>query len=102
MKYYEEIKVIADSNKSLMDRGDLIIKHMCRLTEDILNYRYACEKYKGNSDSIIYDKMGTIKNSLSVLISELEIYMEKANITDDVKNKAAKRIHKVAEKLTRI
>ena len=55
MKYYEEIKVIADSNKSLMDRGDLIIKHMCRLTEDILNYRYACEKYKGNSDSIIYD-----------------------------------------------
>lgn len=102
MKYFEELRVIAKSDKSILERGDMVIKDMCRLTEDILNYRYTCEKYKGDNVGVIEDKMNSIKNAMGVLISDLEIYMEVAKIKDDVNNKATKRVHKVAEKLTRI
>lgn len=102
MKHYEELRVIAKSDKSILERGDMIIKDMCRLTQDILNYRYTCEKYKGDNASVIEDKMNSIKNTMGILISDLDIYMEVAEIKDSVNNKAVKRIHKVADKLTKI
>lgn len=102
MRYDEELKVIAKSDKTILDRGDMVIKDMCKLTEDILNYRYACERYQGDDNSVLIDKMNTIKNSMAVLTSELEIYMQSANIKYDVNKKSAKRIHKIAGKLTRI
>ena len=102
MKYYEELNVIAKSDKNIFERGDMIIKDMCRLTQDILNYRYTCEKYKGDNASVVEDKMNSIKNTMGILISDLDIYMEVAKIKDSVDDKATKRIHKVADKLTKI
>lgn len=98
----DSIKIIIESGKTEMDRGDMMIKSMCKVTEELLNYRYAYDNYVGNRDIVLKEKVNTIKNSLGVLMSEIMIYTETLGITEDVKEKADKRIVKIADKLTRI
>lgn len=97
--YNESVKVIANSDKTVFDRGDLVVKEMSRLTSDILDYRYAAEHYKGDGISVMGDKARSIKNSIALLESDLDVYKEMLGITDLVKDKKEQRIGKVAEKV---
>lgn len=100
MRYEDIIKKIADSDKTVFDRGDLCIREMCRLINDIVDYRYAAEHYNGDSmDSVLRDKTNSIKNSLGVLESEFDIYKEMLGITTLVNQKKVSRINKIADRI---
>ena len=98
-KYDDAVKVVANSDKTVYDRGDLIIKEVSRLTNDILDYRYAAEHYKGDGFNVMGDKVRSIKNSIALLESDLDVYKEMLGITDLVKDKKEQRIGRVAEKV---
>ena len=99
MKYENMIKVMADGDKSQFERGDILIKEMNRLSSDILDYRYAAEHYKGNG-TVLEDKKNHIKNSLVLVITDLDVYMEQMEITETVHDKANKRLNKLVEKIS--
>lgn len=93
-------KIIANTDISIHDRGNNLIKDMSKLTENILDYRFACEKYKGGINSTVTDDIANkIKNSLALLISDIDIYTEQLHITDKVREKADKRLHKIVNRI---
>lgn len=98
MTYENAVKIIANSDKTIADRGQIIIKEMNRLSSDIIDYDYTDKHYKG-SGSVLTDKVQTIKKSLAVLLSEIDVYMQMLNITDSVKNNAERRVNRIAERI---
>lgn len=99
MGYNEDIKILAKTEKTAFERGDMIIKYMGRLSADILDYRYAYEHYRGSSSEIFKDKINSIKNSVAVLESELDIYKEMLGIVETVNNKKSNRITKILSRI---
>ena len=98
MKYMDMIKKIANGERTAFERGDIIIRELCRLTEDILDYRYAGEHYNGDG-TVLDDKRNQIKKSLVIVKSDLDVYMEQLGITDEVRDKSNKRLEKIANKI---
>jgi hypothetical protein len=98
MKYENMVKIIADSNRTQFERGDILIKEMNRLSTDILDYRYAAEHYNGEG-TVIEDKRNQIKNSLVLIKSDLDIYIEQMGMTETVNNKSSKRLSKIVDKM---
>lgn len=100
MKYEEAVKKLTKSNKSCFDRGDMIIRDCCKLITDIQNYRYTYDHYKGGeNNTVLKDKLMTIKNSLGIIIGDIDTYAEMLNITDLVKDKCESRIIEIADKI---
>lgn len=97
-KYKDMVRVIADSDRTQFERADILIREMCKLTSDLLDYRYASEHYKGDGN-VIDDRINAIKNSLALIVADVDIYMEQMNITKEVRDKAAKRMDKLVNKL---
>lgn len=96
------IKVFRHDGISEIERGDILIKNMCRVTTDLLNYRYTVNHYVGdNTSTVVTDIVCRIKNSLALLLSDMEIYMDQLDITDKVRQKKVERINKLAEKIRR-
>lgn len=95
--YVEAIKKLADDDRTELERGDILIREMCRLTNDLLDYRYAVENYKGKG-SALNDQVNTIANSIALLMSDLDIYAEYMRVTDKVVKQKEKRITKLANK----
>lgn len=96
------IKVFRHDGISEIERGDILIKNMCRVTTDLLNYRYTVNHYVGDDTStVVTDIVCRIKNSLALLLSDMEIYMDQLDITDKVRQKKVERINKLAEKIRR-
>lgn len=98
MKYKNMIKAVANSNRTQFERADILIREMCKLISDLLDYRYTSEHYKGDGN-VVDDRINTIKNSLSLVVTDIDIYMEQMNMTEEVKGKAAKRLDKLVKKL---
>lgn len=102
MKYEEAVKKLTKSNKSCFDRGDMIIRDCCKLITDIQNYRYTYEHYKGGEkNTVLQDKLMTIKNSLGIMKGDVDTYTEMLGITDLVEEKSKNRIIEIAEKIGR-
>lgn len=98
----ESIKIFRYDGISEVERGDILIKNMCRVTTDLLNYRYTVNHYIGDDTStVVTDIVCRIKNSLALLLSDMEIYMDQLDITDKVRQKKVDRINKLAEKIRR-
>jgi len=95
--YVEAIKKLVDDDRTEVERGDIMIREMCRLTNDLLDYRYAVENYKGKG-SALNDQVNTIANSIALLMSDLDIYAEYMGITDKVAQKKENRVIKLAKK----
>lgn len=95
MGYKSDIKTLARMNHTVFEKGDAIIKYSNRVAEDILNYRNSFENYRGSSTGIIDDNINKIKNSISLLESELDIYKEMLGIADNVSDSKIKRIGKL-------
>lgn len=98
MGYNEDIKILANTERTVFERGDMIIKYTGRLSSDILDYRYAYEHHKGNSTDLLNDKINSIKNSVALLESELDIYKEMLGISEKVDDKKSNRIKKILGK----
>ena len=101
MKYEEAIKIMTSGDRDELDRGDILIREMCRLTNDLLDYRYTVQNYKGDQNGIYSDKVGSIKNTLAILLGDVDMYMEYMDITDKVNKKKESRVIKLAEKKER-
>lgn len=85
---------------TINDRGQLVVRSMCKTIDAIINYNYADVHYVGDdTSSVMKDKLASIKNNLAVLLSDLELYMNALNIADDTRVKAYKRIVKMAERV---
>lgn len=98
MKYENMVKLMADSNRSQFERADILIKEMSKLTMDLLDYRYTAEHYKGEGTAV-NDRKNQIKNSLVLVMTDIDIYMEQMGITEEVKDKANKRLSKLVNKI---
>lgn len=99
--YEEAIKIIAES-KNKFERGEMVIREMCRLITDILDYRYVVEHYKGTSETstTLIDGVNKIKKDLAILLGDIDVYTTQFNISDSVKIKAENRIRKIADKIS--
>lgn len=97
MSYIDDVKkIVANSNVSIEDEEDIIVKNMCILIEKIMDYRYAARHYKGNNLNVIEDKVSSIKNAMSVTGSNLDIYAEMLDIYEKVEHKKEQRITKMS------
>ena len=100
MKYEESLRIISTSNRTEYERAENLIKEMCRLTTDLLDYRYAVENYKiDGSSTVLQDNLAKIKNSLALVVSDIDIYMDQMGITNKVKQKAVDRVNRIADKI---
>lgn len=99
--YNEMVTEIARSDKSVLDRGDIIIKEMSRVISDILDYRYIAEHHNGNVDIALNEKAGTIKNSLAILESDVDIYVEQLGMSKKIFKEKCKRVEKISNKINR-
>ena len=100
--YETAVKALAhNGDKNEFDRADMVIKEMSRVISNLLDYRHTVSYYEGNQEGVIKDKMNTVVNSLSVLLGDIDMYMESVEITDKVKKKKESRIYKLADKLGR-
>ena len=95
--YIEAIKKLADGDRTELERADILIREMCRVTNNLLDYRYAVEHYKG-SGTALNDMLGTMATSIALLESDLDVYKEYMNITDKVNKKKENRVIKLANK----
>ena len=92
------VKTIADGDRTVFERGDIVIRELCKLTENILDYRYAGEHYDGDG-TVLEDKKNKIKKTLVLVKSDLDVYMEQLGITDEVRDNTAKRLDKITKKI---
>lgn len=100
IEYIKAIEICANSDKTIEDRGELIIRNISRTTIDILDYKYALNNYKGGG-TVLDDKRNVVKNSIALLESEIEIYKKMLGITDDVYAAKCKRTIKIAERINK-
>ena len=98
MKYRDAVRTMTDTKRDELDRGDILIREMCRLTNDLLDYRYTISHYEGTQEGVYSDKVGTIKNSLAILLGDIDMYTEYMGITDKVNKKKEERVIKLAQK----
>ena len=96
-EYIELVKVIADSDKTEFERGEIVIKDMSKVISDILDYKYAAENYKGDAEGVLDDKINSIKNSVARLESDLDVYKERMGISKKVAQKKEDRAAKIVE-----
>ena len=95
--YNKSIEILI-SDKDEDERIDLIIKAMSKLTNDLLDYRYMVNNYKGDSQELFANKMDTIKNAIAVLEGELDIYKTMNGITEKTRKRKEQRVSKLAMK----
>lgn len=98
MKYENMVKIMANSNRTQFERADVLIKEMSKLTMDLLDYRYTAEHYKGEG-TVVDDRKNQIKNSLVLVMTDIDIYIEQMGMTEEVKDKANKRLGKLVNKI---
>lgn len=100
MKYKTIIQIIVQNNdKTELERGDILIKDMSRLIVDLINYRYAVENYKGNQEGVLQDNLSKVKNSVALLMGDLDIYNEQVGITTKVEGRKTDRMNRIAKKI---
>ena len=97
--YREMIKELAESEISDIERGDLLIRDMCKTIDAILVYKYTKDYYSGNSDSVIQDRINAIDQAMAVMVGNMDIYMEILQITYSVQQHNNKRIQKILKRI---
>lgn len=104
MEYNQKVKRIADFSINPEEKSEIVIKEMCHVIEDILNYNYAQNHYnsQNKNSTVLADHKNKIRNSLSILKSDLDIYCEMLGIREEVELKAQKRVERIHNKLVKM
>lgn len=98
MNYWDMVRKLAKSNKTETERGEILIKDMLRLVTDIIDYKHTKEYYKGDGTTI-QDKKNSLRKSIILVMSDLDIYTEQMGFTESVKKKSSERLSKIIEKV---
>ena len=99
MKYKTIIQIIVQNNdKTELERGDILIKDMSLVIVDLVNYRYAAENYKGDQERVLQDNLSKVKNSVALLMGDLDIYNEQVGITAKVEDKKTDRMNRIVKR----
>lgn len=98
MKYEDNIKTIATSDRDVFERGDILIKEINMLETSILDYRYAADHYDLTKGTVMQDEINKIKNNLVIVMGDLDVYAEQLGVGEEVNVKKGKRIDKIAKK----
>lgn len=98
-RYEDMVRVIAKSDRTITERGEQIIKDVGKVIETIMNYNYTVAHYEGNAEGVVQDKVGSIKNSLAILESDVDVYKESLGITRKVWEKKQKRVNKIMDRI---
>lgn len=100
MTYGEMVGKIAQSDKTEFERGEALIRQFCKLTDEMLDYKYMIEHYNGGErSSVIEDEKNILANKLAAVKSDLDIYIMKLGITSEVVNKATKRLERMIKRI---
>lgn len=99
IKYSDAVKIVAGSDYTLLERGDMIMRDMAWLAESLVNYRYSYDHVEGDRDTALENRMSAIKNNMAILAGELDVYMELAGIRDSVVAKKTNRIRGIANRV---
>lgn len=98
MNYKEMVKVIAEDGNEAT-KGNIVVREMCHLIDSILDYNYAVDNYVGDG-TVIEDKRNQIKNKMTLVVTDLDIYMEQLGLTEEVEKKTIKRLEKLTKRVT--
>lgn len=91
MKYDELIQKNIN-NVTSFERGDVLVREMCQLIDNIMGYRYVAENGKGTE---LEDNKNRVKKSIILVKSDLDVYIEQLGITEDVYDGAKKRLKRL-------
>lgn len=97
----EKINLILENGSvNTNERGQLLIRSLCRAVDSIVDYNYAETHYRGDKNStVMKDKVSAIKNTLAVVVSDMELYMTALDIADNTRVKAHNRICRMADRI---
>lgn len=100
MTYGDMVGKIAQSDKTEFERGEALIRQFCKLTDEMLDYKYMLEHYNGGErSSVIEDEKNILINKLATVKSDFDIYIQKIDVTSDVIDKATKRIERMSKRI---
>ena len=100
-KYNNDVMVIA-YNRTIVDQCDVLTKEMCQMIITMTNFKYVFEHCDMSKGTVWKDEINKLKNDISIVSSDLDIFMSMANITEDVGIKKEKRIEKMAKKIKEV
>lgn len=102
MEYDNNVNKLAETGDQ-EERSQVLIKGMCRVIEDIINYNRTKKHYQSDNlnNTVVTDNKNKIKNSLAILQGDLDVYAEMLSIRKDVISKTHKRIKKIADKASK-
>lgn len=100
MDYGEMVGKMAKSGKTEFERGEALIRQFCKLTDEMLNYKYMVEHYNGGErSSVIEDEKNILANKLAAVKSDLDIYVMQLGITSEVIDKETKRLERMVKRI---
>lgn len=97
-KYEELVKVVANSNRSEKERGEILVREIAQLIDKILNYNYTVEHYDGDGTAIS-DRRNEVKNAIALVKSDLDVYTEQLGLTEVVDKKVADRLEAISKRI---
>lgn len=100
-KYDDDVMVIAN-NRIIIDQCDVITKEMCQMIIGMTNYKYALQHGNFDIGTVREDEINKLKNNISIVGSDIDIFMNMLNVTNDVIYKKKKRIEKMARKIKEV
>lgn len=100
-KYDDDVMVIAN-NRTIIDQCDVITKEMCQMIIVMTNYKYAFQHGNFDIGTVREDEINKLKNNISIVGSDIDIFMDMLNVTSDVLYKKKKRIEKMARKIKEV
>lgn len=100
-KYDDDVMVIAN-NRTIVDQCDVLTKEMCQMIMAMTNYKYALQHCDLDRGTVREDEINKLKNNISIVGSDMDIFMDMLNVTSDVIYKKKKRIEKMARKIKEV
>lgn len=101
MDYSDMIKIISSSNIGVIERGEQLLHDYCNVISSILDYKYTLDHYHGENDDVYTNRINSISKALSILLGDVDVYMDILNITEKTHTAKKERIKKIATKIQR-
>ena len=97
-KYDELVKVVANSNRTERERGEILVREVAQLIDKILNYNYTVEHYDGKG-TVIDDRRNEVKNAIVLVKSDLDVYIEQLGLTEVVNERTEDRLTAISKRI---